>query len=351
MKFSEQATQDAPCSQGEFAAILQIPLGFYCFSGTSPAGLDVLAPNKLQCTVHPGMPLPARQLAQLVSGLLRCTPTTARQQIRDGLVLVNDQVTLDSRRTLAPGDRVEVFRPLPRQAEQQPLVDRLNLQVVHEDEFLLVVEKPAGLLTVPTPHREKHTLLALVARKLQQETRSPRPPELFSVHRLDRDVSGLLIVARSLPVAEQLREQFAERKPQRRYEAIVAGDLQPGRGTIRSFLATDDKLNRHSVPTAEQGELAITHYEVLQNLGEATHVSVKLETGRRNQNRVHLAEQGHPVIGETRYRRELAAHRAWPWKRLALHACELGFRHPRTGRELTFHSRLPPEFKQFLRTV
>jgi 23S rRNA pseudouridine1911/1915/1917 synthase len=104
------------------------------------------------------------------------------------------------------------------------------------------------------------------------------------------------------------------------------------------------------VPTAEQGELAITHYEVLRELTEATLVNVTLETGRRNQIRVHLAEKGHPVLGETRYRRELATHPAWPWKRLALHACELGFRHPRSGRELQFHSRLPPEFKQFLKT-
>lgn len=297
------------------------------------------------------MPLPARQLVQIVSGLLRCSPQVARQQIREGLVEVNERQTLDSRRTLQPGDRVEVHRAAPRTPDQQPLVDRLDLRIVHADNELLVVEKPAGLLTVPTPHREKHTLLALLARKLQLESETVRPPELFSVHRLDRDVSGLLIVARSLEVAEQLRQQFAERKPQRRYEALVAGELQPAKGTIRSFLATDDQLNRHSVPTADQGELAITHYEVLRNLGETTHVSVTLETGRRNQIRVHLAEQGHPVLGETRYHRELAAHPAWPWKRLALHACELGFRHPRSGREMHFHSRLPPEFKQFFKTI
>lgn len=309
-----------------------------------------MADSKLKCTVHPSMPLPARQLVQIVCGLLRCSPQTARQQIHEGLVVVNEQQTLDSRRTLRPGDRVEVHRALPRRADQQPLVDRLKIQIVHADQDLLVVEKPAGLLTVPTPHREKHTLLALLARKLQQESHAAHPPELFSVHRLDRDVSGLLVVARSLEVAEQLRQQFAERKPQRRYEAIVAGQLKQAQGTIRSFLATDEQLNRHSVPTAEQGELAITHYEVLRELAEATHVSVKLETGRRNQIRVHLAELGHPVLGETRYRRELAAHPAWPWKRLALHACELGFRHPRSGRELNFQSRLPPEFKQFLKT-
>lgn len=297
------------------------------------------------------MPLPARQLVQIVSGLLRCSPQVARQHILGGLVEVNERQTLDSRRALQPGDRVEVHRAAPRRPEQQPLVDRLDLRIVHADNELLVVEKPAGLLTVPTPHREKHTLLALLSRKLQHDSGARHPTELFSVHRLDRDVSGLVIVARSLEVAELLRQQFAERKPQRRYEALVAGRLQPAKGTIRSFLATDDQLNRHSVPTAEQGELAITHYEVLRDLGETTHVSVTLETGRRNQIRVHMSEQGHPVLGETRYRRELAAHPAWPWKRLALHACELGFRHPRTGREMHFHSRLPPEFKQFLKTI
>jgi len=169
------------------------------------------------------------------------------------------------------------------------------------------------------------------------------------VHRLDRDVSGLLVVALSLEIAEKLRDQFAERKPQRRYEALVAGSMELDSGTFRSFLATDEHLNRHSVPTADQGELAITHYKVLQRFPDATQVSVTLETGRRNQIRVHFSEQGHPVLGETRYRRDEAKHAKWPWKRLALHACELGFRHPRTGRELNFNSRLPPEFNQFMR--
>jgi len=308
-----------------------------------------LSAPKLQCTIHPGMPLPARQIVQVVANLFRCSPQIAKQHIRDGLVLVNGKMTQDIRRSLTPGDRVEVHRPEPRRVEQQPLVDRMELRIVHQDADLLVVEKPAGLLTVPTPRREKHTLFSLLARKLQHDSGAAQPPELFSVHRLDRDVSGLLVVALSLEIAEKLRDQFAERKPQRRYEALVAGSMELDSGTFRSFLATDEHLNRHSVPTADQGELAITHYKVLQRFPDATQVSVTLETGRRNQIRVHFSEQGHPVLGETRYRRDEAKHAKWPWKRLALHACELGFRHPRTGRELNFNSRLPPEFNQFMR--
>ena len=214
------------------------------------------------------------------------------------------------------------------------------------------------------------------------------------MHRLDRDVSGVLVLAKTLQVAELLREQFAARKPDRQYIAIVAGVPQKGSGTIRSYLATDANLNRYSVkgPVKENtpesrdgvggrdrsggraksggrdraggretagsreggeytGELAITHYKLRHDWGETALVEVRLETGRRNQIRVHLAEMGHPILGDPRYRPDLATHRAWPYRRIALHAESLGFTHPITGEQVRFLAPWPQEFRDFQRAV
>lgn len=312
-----------------------------------PAGIRRMPSTYL---VEETLPLPARQLVQIVVRLRKCNPQAAKSLIHTGCVRVNRRVVCDSRVRLNAGDRVDVTA-IAEPTQLQPLENRLNIQVLYQDEALLVVEKPAGLLTVPTPHREKHTLLSLLSRLLAAQTDRPGSPvELFSVHRLDRDVSGVVLVARSLDVAQALRQQFSQHKPERRYQAIVAGRLELAQGTIRNYLATDRDLNRHSVDSEEEGELAVTHYQRTALLRNTTLVSVQLETGRRNQIRVHFAELGHPVIGETRYRRAEAAHRQWPFRRLALHACELGFEHPLDRRRLHYVSPLPWEMKKFLRS-
>jgi 23S rRNA pseudouridine1911/1915/1917 synthase len=263
---------------------------------------------------------------------------------------VNDRVLSDTQRTLKVGDRVEALAPPPKKPEQIPIADRHQIHIVYEDNAIVVVDKPAGLLTVPTPHREKHTLISMLARKLGDGKSAVGPTaEIFCVHRLDRDVSGLLVFARTLELAKTVRNQFANRKPDRTYQAIVAGNIPSESGTFRSFLATDDDLNRHSVKSPEGGELAITHYEVAERLADTNLVSIKLETGRRNQIRVHFSEAGHPIIGETRYRRQEAAHADWTLRRLALHAIALGFDHPVTGEPMSFDSPLPREMTQFIK--
>ena len=171
------------------------------------------------------------------------------------------------------------------------------------------------------------------------------------MHRLDRDVSGVLVMAKSLAVAEKLRNQFAQRKPDRQYIAIVAGNMKNDSGTVRNYLATDANLNRYAVADPSQGELAITHYTVRQRWQDTTLVEVRLETGRRNQIRIHLADLGHPILGDPRYRRDLATHRAWPYRRIALHAESLGFVHPTTGLPLRFVAQWPQEFRDCQRGV
>jgi 23S rRNA pseudouridine1911/1915/1917 synthase len=170
----------------------------------------------------------------------------------------------------------------------------------------------------------------------------------LTVHRLDRGVSGLLVLGKSQEIVRQLKDQFAASKPEREYIAIVAGQLDKPSGTFQTLLATDNDLNRFSTDDEDIGQLAITHYRVISQFQDTTLVQVRLETGRRNQIRVHFAEAGHPVLGDPRYRPELAAHPHWPHKRLALHARLLAFEHPVTGNPLRFEAALPAEMERFI---
>jgi 23S rRNA pseudouridine1911/1915/1917 synthase len=224
---------------------------------------------------------------------------------------------------------------------------RRPFAVLHEDTDIVVVHKSAGVLTVPTPRGEGNTLV----QQLRQHLAHGRSfaPRLEVVHRLDRDVSGVLVFARSPQAAETLRRDFAAHRPEREYVALVAGELVAGEGTFASQMLTAKGLQRVSTQREDIGEHAVTHYRVERRLGSATLVIVRLQTGRRNQIRVHFAEAGHPILGETRYRPDLARDQRWTAKRLALHARLLAFAHPVSGQPLRFESPLPPEFEAFLR--
>ncbi len=219
-------------------------------------------------------------------------------------------------------------------------------RIAFEDKYLIVVEKVAGVLTVPTDYGEQNTLVHEVARHFSKGQRITHRAHI--VHRLDRDTSGVLVFAKTEAIAQALKQQFADRKPEREYAAIVVGTLKVDRGTFRSFLTTDDDLDQYSTATPGEGKLAVTHFQVMQRLRGATLVKVNLETGRRNQIRVHFSEDGHPVLGDVRYESARAQHPAWRDKRLALHARTLGFVHPVTGASVRVTSALPAVFHAFL---
>jgi 23S rRNA pseudouridine1911/1915/1917 synthase len=248
---------------------------------------------------------------------------------------------------MAAGDRIQLtYDPQRRYHPRNKPRRHTGFDIVFEDRYLIVVLKPAELLTVPTPHGETNTLVDRVSAYVRHVGGARGA---YTVHRLDRGVSGLLVLGKTRQIAQTLRDQFALRKPEREYVAVVAGHLRPTAGTFESLLATDRHLNRFSTEDAKIGQRAVTHYRVLQTLVDATLVRVWLETGRRNQIRVHFAEAGHPVLGDRRYEPELAAHRRWPHLRLALHARQLGFEHPVTRRHLRFTAPLPREMERFLR--
>ncbi len=244
------------------------------------------------------------------------------------------------------GDSVEVrYDPARRYKETKRRWDDRTFDLVFEDEHLIVVDKSAGVLTIPTDHQEKNTLIDRVSRYLSH---SRKRRSAFLVHRLDRGVSGLLVFGKSEAVAEALMAQFKARKPERLYLAIVSGRLEPDERTLESHLATAKNLDRYSARPSKNTELAITHYRVRERLVDATLVEVKLETGRRNQIRVHLAEAGYPVLGDPRYGKSGSGHPRWVRSRIALHAETLGFEHPVSGEAMSFRSPLPPAMAKFL---
>jgi len=264
-----------------------------------------------------------------------------------GCVHLNGAVATQPAERLRAGDKVELKYDANQRYHPKPKArHNLGFSVVFEDKSLLVVDKPAELLTVPTRRKETNTLKDKVDAYVRHVAKGRGA---FPVHRLDRGVSGLLVFGKSAEIMRQIKDQFAASKPEREYIALVAGRLAAKQGTFESLLATDKDLNRFSTDDESIGQVAITHYRVISHLDDATLVQVRLETGRRNQIRVHFAEAGHPVLGDERYQAEIARHSQWPHRRLALHARLLGFDHPVTGEALRFQSSLPAEFERFIK--
>ncbi|MDP2339592.1 MAG: RNA pseudouridine synthase [Deltaproteobacteria bacterium] len=215
--------------------------------------------------------------------------------------------------------------------------------LVHEDEDVVVVDKAPGVLTVPTPKRERFTLVDEVSRHLSRSTRITK--EAFVVHRLDRETSGLVVFGKSARARDRLGERWNDHE--RSYAAVVAGVVVDDEGTMSSRLVTDARSLTRRSSGSDEGEEAITRFSVLARIDGATLLSVVLQTGKRNQIRVHLKERGHPILGDDRYG-GLGRHRRWDDRRLGLHAQVLGFPHPRTGLPLRFDTGLPAVFRAFI---
>lgn len=286
----------------------------------------------------------AGRLDQVVRALTGRSWSDVRGMIHHGCARLNGEVCQDSSCAVTAGAQVTVRHDPHSKYHEQPKVRASPaFQLIFEDDLLLVVDKAAAVLTVPTDHNETNTLLGAINVYLARHRR-----RAGVVHRLDRGTSGLLVFGKDQRVADALQFQFRKHKAEREYAVIVAGQVAQSAGTFATRLGTTKSLQRHSVGEDEPGEDAITHYRVECRLRDTTYVRANLETGKRNQIRVHFAEAGHPVLGDDRYRPENARHPAWKAKRLALHAAVLGFIHPETHQPLRFESALPAEFERFL---
>jgi 23S rRNA pseudouridine1911/1915/1917 synthase len=243
-----------------------------------------------------------------------------------------------------------VPEPIPAHNEAQDIA----LEIVFEDEHLLIVDKPAGMVVHPAAGNFDGTLVnALLhhcAGRLSGIGGVARPG---IVHRIDKDTSGLLVVAKTDVAHEGLAAQFARHDIDRRYLAVTAGRPNPLEGKIDAPLARSS-ANRQKMAIVEQGrgKRAVTHYRTLRPLRESALVECRLETGRTHQVRVHLASIGHPLLGDPVYGRTRQGHRELlkrlNFERQALHAAELGFIHPVTGQSLSFKSAVPSDMQELL---
>ncbi len=252
-----------------------------------------------------------------------------------GRVRVSGEIVRDPRTPVAATDPV-TLGPAPPPALAAPL------RLVHEDDSLLVIEKPAGLLTIGTEHERERTAYRMVWAYLKGARPSRRP---FIVHRLDRETSGLLVIAKTPESKQYLQAQFFSGTAERRYVAIVEGVVTANEGTLRDVLVEERSLRVRPAdpsrppPKGRRARIAITRYRVIERRADVTRVALQLGTGRRHQIRVQLAKLGHPVVGDGRH-----GARRDPLRRLCLHATRLGFRHPDTGAPVQFDSAPPAAF-------
>jgi 23S rRNA pseudouridine1911/1915/1917 synthase len=284
-----------------------------------------------------------------VDHVVRQLSGSSRSQVRGmvdhGCVSINGVPCDTITAPVATGDCVSLrFDPTQRYHEKKKRWDDRTFNIAFEDEHLIVVDKSAGTLTVPTDHNETNALVQRVSVYLSH---SRRKRQAWVVHRLDREVSGLLVFGKQKPIADRLIEQFKQRKPQRVYTAIVSGLMSSDEGTFDSHLATGKNLDRYIARPSRKTEAAITHYRVLRRMSDTTLVEATLETGKRHQIRVHFADAGHPVLGDPRYKTKQAMHPRWSRKRIALHAKSLGFEHPVSGESMKFASPLPWAIEKF----
>lgn len=226
-------------------------------------------------------------------------------------VSVNGMVTTKFNLALKPGDTVKI-------STGEGTRETRGIKIVYEDEWIVAVNKPAGLLTVATDSEKLKTAYALLSEN--------RRGKLFVVHRLDRDTSGVLLFAKSAEIKEKLQEDWNDRILLREYLAVCEGNFEKKKGVCKSNIAEN---SAHIMYSGKEGKLAITEYEVLRENADYSYVKLNLKTGRKNQIRVHMKELGNPVVGDKKY-----GSTKNPIERLGLHAVRLGFIHPVSGEEL-----------------
>jgi 23S rRNA pseudouridine1911/1915/1917 synthase len=268
--------------------------------------------------------------------------THAQKLIGDGFITVNGQAAKASLK-LGIGDKVDIIIPPAPPSPLSP--EEIPLKIIYEDDDLLVIDKPAGLTVHPAPGHPGHTLVNAILSHyphLADIGDSLRPG---IVHRLDKDTSGLILVAKNRVSQANLSEQFKSRAVKKAYLVLVRGRLTPAKGIIEAAIGRDPR-HRQRMAVVSRGREARTEYRVVKYLGDCTLIEVTPETGRTHQIRVHLAAIGFPVMGDATY-----GVRSPHLSRQFLHACRLGFNLPLTGEYQEFESELPPDLAQALREI
>jgi 23S rRNA pseudouridine1911/1915/1917 synthase len=252
--------------------------------------------------------------------------STLRSWLKVGRVLVDGTVTKVANQVIHVGQTVMVG--------EQPKFVEAEIRIVYEDRHIIAIDKPKGLLTVATDFDETNNLHAMLKAKF-------RPKRVYPVHRLDQDTSGIILFALTDIARDCLKGVFERHEIERHYAAIVEGHLKEKTGVWSSYQYEDKGYYVRTTHLPDKGKLAVTHYTVLRESPKYSLLDLKLETGRKNQIRVHCKEAGNPVAGDEKY-----GATTDPIKRLCLHARLLILDHPVTKKRMTFESPLPPLFKQ-----
>jgi 23S rRNA pseudouridine1911/1915/1917 synthase len=277
-----------------------------------------------------------------------------KRLIEQGQVRVND-LTVKPTHSPRAGEQIEICWPEARPTEAQP--EEMPLDVLFEDKSLLVLNKPAGLVVHPAAGNEEHTLVNALLHHCQGSLSGiggvARPG---IVHRLDKETSGCLVVAKNDETHQALSRQFAAREVGKIYNAIVCGELAHESGEIHAAIARHPThRKRMAVRDDHSGRAAHTSYRVLEKLNSATFVEAQLHTGRTHQIRVHFQFLGHPLVGDMTYgvrqNKNLTELTGYEAPRVMLHARELSFVHPRTGKEMSFEAPLPEDFREALKLL
>lgn len=265
--------------------------------------------------------------------------------IKAGLILVNEKKVSKSYR-IHSGDRVDVMIPPPEDSTPEPCT--MDLDIVYEDEHLLVLNKPKGVVVHPAPGHTGDTLvnglLAHCKDSLSGINGEKRPG---IVHRIDKDTSGLLVVAKNDQAHQGLAVQFERHTIDRVYETVVFGRMPEEKGMVDAPIGRSQKDRKKMAVGARNTKRAVTHYEVLRQYRSFAHLACRLETGRTHQIRVHLSSIGHFVLGDLVYGRAVPGLNL-DFEGQCLHAKVLGFDHPITGEHMVFETPLPEYFKKVL---
>ena len=258
----------------------------------------------------------------------------AKALITNRVVIVNNAITTHPLTELKAGQVVQIDR-----SKRKMSFHSNELDIVYEDPYLLIIDKHPGLLSMSNNSRQQ-TVQTVLNHYLEK---GGGRNTLHLVHRLDRDTSGLMVYAKDVQTQQSLINGWQQLVTDRRYIALVEGELENSRGRIQSWLTEDKRFITHSSPVDNGGKLAVTHYEVMASLNGYSLVECELETGRKNQIRVHMADLGHPIVGDHKYGSEND-----PIRRLGLHAYMLCFVHPVTGKHMRFETPVPALFEKCL---
>ena len=298
----------------------------------------------------------------LVDRMMNATRNRIQQAADAGCILVNGKPVKSNYR-VKPLDVVSIVMDRPRR-EIEILPEDIPLDIVYEDNDLLVVNKPAGMVVHPGHGNYTGTMVNALAWYLRDDpTYDPSDPRLGLVHRIDKDTSGLLVVAKRPEAKTNLSLQFFNKTTKRKYRALVWGIIREDEGRIEGNIGRDpkDRMQMRVFPEGDQGKTAVTHYSVLERLGYVSLVECRLETGRTHQIRVHMKYIGHTLFNDERYGgheilkgttfskyKQFVQNCFSICPRQALHAKTLGFIHPTTGKEMFFDSEIPGDMSRLI---